>query len=206
VTLVTFALCVSLAVVKSVKAGPIPVTFTSSATLNEMSGTDYFGWSGQTISISSTISNMTPTSVINLGSGGTQEVYNALISITGFQANQAGTMTLTWNPGAGGPDSVSLAMTYSNFGLTTTVTETLNNVTLANATPSGLINEVLNSPFDKITVTSNWGENTTFGADGSATSSNAVSQAAEAPEPATLILLSAGLAFIGFVAIRRRTA
>lgn len=198
-TLVAFALCASFA-----HAGPIPVTYTTSGSLDLTSGTDYFGWSGQTVSISSTVSSMTPTSVTNLANGGVQDVYNAIINITGFQANQAGTMTLTYYPSAGGTDSVSVAMTYSNFGLTTTVTETLNNVNMTNSSPTALLNSVLSSPFDQLTVTSNWGENATFGVNGAMSSSDDTSHIAQAPEPSTLVCLCAGFALLAFFTLRRR--
>jgi len=196
-----FAFCASFA-----HAGSIPDTYTSSGTLELMSGTDYFGWSGQSISISSTVSNMTPTSAVSLANGGVQDVYNAIINITGFQANQAGTMTLTWYPGAGGSDSVSVAMTYSNFGLTTTVTETMNNVNMPNASPAALLNTVLSSPFDQVTVTSNWGENVTFGVEGSMAATGEVNHIAQAPEPATWALMVFGIGFLGFFTLRRRCA
>jgi hypothetical protein len=172
--------------------------------LDLTSGTDYFGWSGQTVSITSTVSSLTPTSMTSLANGGVQDVYNAIINITGFQPNQAGTMTLTWYPGAGGSDAVSVAMTYSNFGLTTTVTETLNDVNMPNASPAALLNAVLSSPFDQVTVTSNWGENATFGVNGAMSSSNDGTHIAQALEPATLALLAAGLILLAFVARRLR--
>jgi hypothetical protein len=196
---VGFALCASFA-----RAGSIPDTVTSSGTLNLSSGTDYFGWSGQTVSISSTISSMTPTSVTNLANGGVQDVYNAIINITGFQANQAGTMILTWYPTASGSDAVSVAMTYSNFGLTTTVTETLNNVNMPSASPADLLNAVLTSPFDEVTVTSNWGENATFGVNGALSSSDAT-HVAEAAEPATFAFLCGGFILLAFFTLRRRS-
>jgi hypothetical protein len=199
-TLVAFALCAPFA-----HAGPIPETFTTSGSLDLTSGTDYFGWSGQSISISSSISSMTPTSITNLANGGVQDVYNAIINITGFQANQAGTMTLTWYPGSGGSDAVSVAMTYSNFGLTTTVTETLNNVNMPSASPAALLNAVLSSPFDQVTVTSNWGENATFGVNGAMSSSDNTN-VAQAPEPATFALFAVGLSMLAFFALRRRLA
>lgn len=197
--IVAFAFCTSFAY-----AGQIPETFTTSGTLDLTSGTDYFGWSGQTVSITSTVSSLTPTSMTSLANGGVQDVYNAIINITGFQPNQAGTMTLTWYPGAGGSDAVSVAMTYSNFGLTTTVTETLNDVNMPNASPAALLNAVLSSPFDQVTVTSNWGENATFGVNGAMSSSNDGTHIAQALEPATLALLAAGLILLAFVARRLR--
>ena len=198
-TVLGFALFASVAL-----AGNTPITYTSSGALDLSSGTDYFGWSGQTISISSSVSNMTPTSVTSIANGGTQDVYNAIINITGFQQNLAGNMTLTWYPGAGSSDSVSVAMTYSNFGLTTTLTETLNNVNMPGASPATLLNTVLLSPYDKVTVTSNWGENATFGVNGDLSSQNDASHVAGAPEPASFALLALGLAFIALFIFRRR--
>jgi hypothetical protein len=146
---------------------------------------------------------MTPTAVTSLANGGVQDVYSAIINITGFQANQAGTMTLTWYPTAAGPDAVSVAMTYSNFGLTTTVTETLNNVSMPTASPANLLNVVLTSPFDQVTVTSNWGENATFGVNGAMSSSDST-HIAQAAEPATFGFLCGGLMLLASFLLLRR--
>lgn len=198
ITFVVFAFFSALA-----QAGNLPITYSSSDAIHVSSGTDYFGWSGQTISISSTISSMTPMSITNLSNGGVQDVYAAIINVTGFQPNLAGTMTLMWYPGTGGSDSVSIAMTYANFGLTTTVTETLDNLTMPNGSPAALMNAVLVSSFDKVTVTSNWGENATFTASGNLSSANDSTHIATAPEPAGFALLGLGLGCIGALTLRR---
>ena len=188
--------------VPSAFAGPIPISSTTSGTIDLTSGADYFGWSGSSVSITSTVTSMTPASVTTLSSGSVQDVYNAIVNVTGFQPNEAGTMTVTRGPG--GSVSVSVAMTYSKFGLTTTATETLNNINPQNASPAALLNTMLISPSDQLVITSNWGEDATFGLNGNTTSAG-VADVEMVPEPATFALVAIGMA-LSFLIARRRTA